>query len=77
MEMVASVIFPLVLVVGVVLALRREDIRLRRRARRYRQLEHEGIEQLRRDPFPEDKAVEGGFLREPDGARTNGDDVSS
>lgn len=75
METVASVIFPLVLVVGLVLALRGEDTRLRRRARRYRQLEFEGLEQLRRDPFPEDRTIEGGFLREPDGARTNGDDV--
>ena len=56
------------LVIALVLALRQEDMRLRRRARRYRQLELEGIEQLRRDPFPEEMAVAGGFLREPDGA---------
>ncbi len=75
METAASVIFPLVLVVGVVLALRREDIRLRRRARRYRQLELEGIEQLRRDPFPEERAVVGGFLRDPDGRPIEADQV--
>jgi hypothetical protein len=75
METIAFVIFPLVIVVGLILALRGEDMRLRRRARRYRQLEHEGIEQLRRDPFPEDGAVAGGFLREPDGAPINGDEV--
>jgi hypothetical protein len=75
METVAAAIFPLVLVVALVLALRGEDVRLRRRARRYRQLEFEGIEQLRRDPFPEDMAVDGGFLREPNGTRTEGNDV--
>ena len=75
METVAFAVVPLVIAVGLVLALMGEDIRLRRRARRYRQLEYEGIEQLRRDPFPEDKAVEGAFLREPDGVPINGDDV--
>ena len=67
--------FPLALVAALVLALRQEDIKLRRRARRYRQLELEGIEQLRRDPFPEERAVAGGFLREPDGAAAAGDDI--
>lgn len=75
METVASVIFPLLVVAGLVLALKGEDLRLRRRARHYLQLELEGIEQLRRDPFPEDGAVAGGFLREPDGGKTDGDDV--
>jgi hypothetical protein len=75
MEALASIVFPLVLVVALVVALRREDVRLRRRARRYRQLEFEGIEQLRRDPFPEEKAVAGGFLREPDGAPAAADDI--
>jgi hypothetical protein len=75
MDTIASVIFPLLVVAGLVLALKGEDLRLRRRARRYLQLELEGIEQLRRDPFPEDRAVAGGFLREPDGAPINGDDV--
>ena len=50
--------------------LRREDIRLRRAAGRLRQLELEGIEELRAvDPYPEAAEVEGGFLREPDGER--------
>ena len=52
--------------------LRRDDIRLRRAARRLRQLEHEGIEDLQgSDPFPEEAAVEGAFLREPDGERAD------
>jgi hypothetical protein len=48
----------------------REDAKLRRRARRYRELELEGIEELRRDddPYPEQGRVEGGFLREPNGS---------
>jgi hypothetical protein len=75
MESIASSVFPLALVVALVFALRHEDIKLRRRARRYRQLELEGIEQLRRDPFPEEKAVAGGFLREPDGGPAAGDDI--
>jgi hypothetical protein len=75
METAASIIFPLALAVALILGLRHEDIRLRRRARRYRQLELEGIEQLRRDPFPEQMTVEGGFLREPNGTRTEGNDV--
>jgi hypothetical protein len=76
MDAVGSVIFPPVLVIALVVALRREDIRLRRHARRYRQLEMEGIEQLRRgDPFPEERAVEGGFLREANGRPTKADDV--
>ena len=76
METVALIAFPLVLALAMVLALKREDVRLRRRARRYRQLELEGIEQLRRnDPYPEERAVEGGFLREPNGTRANADDV--
>ena len=50
----------------------REDARLRRRARRYRELELEGIEELRRDdPYPEHAVVRGAFLREPDGRRAN------
>jgi hypothetical protein len=55
----------------------REDARLKRRARRYRQLEFEGIEELRRDdPYPEDTRVEGGgYLREPDGRRLDADRV--
>ena len=55
----------------------REDARLRRRARRYRQLELEGIEELRPgDSYPEDPPIEGGgYLREPDGRRANADRV--
>jgi hypothetical protein len=55
----------------------REDARLRRRARRYRQLELEGIEELRRgDPYPEDPRVDGGgYLCEPDGRRADADRV--
>lgn len=75
MDVIASAVFPLLLVVAVVLAMRGEDSRLRRRALRYRQLQLEGIEQLRRDPFPEEKAVGGAFLREPDGAPAAGDDI--
>jgi hypothetical protein len=75
MESLASIVFPLALVAALVVALRLEDIELRGRARRYRQLEMEGIDQLRRDPFPEEKAVAGGFLREPNGAAAAGDDI--
>ena len=76
MDALASIAIPIMLVVAVVVALKREDTRLRRRARRYRQLELEGIEELRRDdPFPEERKVEGGFLREPNGARVNADAV--
>ena len=75
MENIASILFPLALVTALVLALRQDDIKLRRRARRYRQLELEGIEQLRKDPFPEERAVAGGFLREPHGGPAAGDDI--
>ena len=76
MDAVAYVALGLVLALALALALRREDVRLRRRARRYRQLELEGIEQLRRDdPYPEERPVEGGFLREPNGTRTDADAV--
>jgi hypothetical protein len=52
--------------------LRRDDNRLRRAARRIRQLEYEGIEEFQcPDPFPEEAAVEGAFLREPDGRRAD------
>jgi hypothetical protein len=69
-----------ILAVGVAAAgwaIGREDARLKRRARRYRQLEFEGIEELRRnDPYPEDTRVEGGgYLREPDGRRLDADRV--
>jgi hypothetical protein len=63
------------LVIGLGVALVRENRRLRRLARRYRELELEGIEELRRvDPYPEDR-IEGGWLREPDGSRADADRV--
>jgi hypothetical protein len=69
----------LVIVVAAALAwlALREDARLKARARRYRQLELEGIEELRRgDPYPEEPPVEGGgYLREPDGRRADSDRV--
>lgn len=68
METVAFIAFPLVFMAALAWAMTREDAKLRRRARRYRQLELEGIEAIPRDdPYPEELAVEGGFLREPDG----------
>ena len=73
----AAIALPIVALAGLAWALLREDARLRRRARRYRQLELEGIEQLRRgDPYPEDPRVDGGgYLREPDGRMANADRV--
>jgi hypothetical protein len=76
MEVLAAVIPPVVLVLALAWAVRREDAKLSRRARRYRQLEFEGIEQLRRDdPYPEEAAVPGAYLREPDGRAVDGDRV--
>jgi hypothetical protein len=73
------VVIPLVIVVAAALAwsVLHEHTRLRDRARRYRQLELEGIEELRRgDPYPEEAGVEGGgFLREPDGRRADADRI--
>jgi hypothetical protein len=68
-ELLALITLPLLVGAGLAWMITREDVRLRRRARRYRQLELEGIEELRRDddPYPEQGRVEGGFLREPDG----------
>jgi hypothetical protein len=62
----------LVAVLAAVLAvslIRREGEGLRRRSRRYRELELEGIEELRtRDmAYPEEPAVDGVWMREPDG----------
>ena len=69
----------LVVLVAAVLAgllIRGEDANLRRAARRYRELELEGIEELPRgDPYPEVRAVEGGWMREPDGRRADADRV--
>jgi hypothetical protein len=68
MEPAAFIAFALVFLVAIACAMTREDAKLRRRARRYRQLELEGIEAIpRHDPYPEERSVEGGFLREPDG----------
>jgi hypothetical protein len=49
--------------------IRREGIRLRRRSRRYRELEFEGIEELRSGDrvYPEEPVVDGHWMREPDG----------
>jgi hypothetical protein len=68
-ELLALIALPLLVLAGAAWLVTREDRRLRRRARRYRELELEGIEELRRDndPFPEQGRVEGGFLREPNG----------
>jgi hypothetical protein len=75
-ELLALVVVPLLVVAAAAWAMRREDVRLRRRARRYRQLELEGIEELRRtDPYPEHAPVAGGFLREPDGRTADADRV--
>jgi hypothetical protein len=72
-------VIPLLIVVAAALAwaVLREDARLRGMARLYRQLEFEGIEELRRgDPYPEEPAVEGGgYLREPDGRPADSDRV--
>jgi type II secretory pathway pseudopilin PulG len=68
-ELLAMIVLPLLLLAAIAWVMTREDAKLRRRARRYRELELEGIEELRRDddPFPEQGRVEGAFLREPNG----------
>jgi hypothetical protein len=64
------------LVIGLAWAVTREDAKLKRRARRYRELEFEGLDELRRDdPFPEYQAIPGAFLREPDGRPVDADRV--
>jgi hypothetical protein len=66
--MLAEVAMIVVLIALLAAFARSEDTRLRRAARRYRELEYEGIEELRpRDPYPEDVSIDGGYLREPDG----------
>jgi hypothetical protein len=57
---------------GLVLAgwlIRREGMQLRRRSRRYRELELEGIEELRAGDrvYPEAPVVDDRWMREPDG----------
>jgi hypothetical protein len=76
-ELIAAIVVGLLVVGGIAWAMTREDTRLRRRARRYRQLELEGIEELRRtdDPYPEVDRVEGGFLREPNGSAADTEQV--
>jgi hypothetical protein len=73
-ELIPAIALPLLLVAALVWTMTREDTRLRRRARRLRELELEGIEELRRgadDPYPEQGRVEGAFLREPNGRRAD------
>jgi hypothetical protein len=66
--MLAEIAMVVVLIALLAAFARSEDARLRRAARRYRELEYEGIEELRRrDPYPEEASVDGGYLREPDG----------
>jgi hypothetical protein len=66
--MLAEIAMIVVLIALLAAFARSEDARLRRAARRYRELEYEGIEELRpRDPYPEEASVDGGYLREPDG----------
>jgi len=56
--------------------MRREGARLGRATRRYRELELEGVEELRFDAvYPEVQAVDGGWMREPDGRRADADRV--
>jgi hypothetical protein len=75
-ETFAAVVLPVVLVVALAWAVAREDAKLRRRARRYRELEFEGLDELRRDdPYPEEAVVRGGFLREPDGRAVDAERV--
>ncbi|MGH2762762.1 MAG: hypothetical protein ACRDL4_03370 [Thermoleophilaceae bacterium] len=76
LELILAVGLPVLILAVLVIAMTREDRWLRRRARRYRQLELEGIEELRtKDPFPEQRAVPGAFLRDPDGRRLDADRV--
>jgi hypothetical protein len=76
MEWIAGIAFLVGLAAALGIALRHEDVRLRRRARRYRELEHEGIEQLRRrDPYPEDSVGVSKYLRAPDGTAVDADRV--
>jgi hypothetical protein len=75
-ETVATVLLPVVLMLALAWAVTREDAKLRRRARRYRELELEGLDELRHDdPYPEEGAVRGAFLREPDGRVIDADRV--
>jgi hypothetical protein len=76
MEAIAAGVFAVALALALAWAVSREDAKLRRRARRLRELELEGIDELRRDdPYPEQAAVRGAFLREPDGSAIDGERV--
>jgi hypothetical protein len=76
MEIVAAVVLVIVLLLALGWGVTREDSKLRRRARRYRELELEGIDELRRDdPYPEAAIVRGAFLREPDGRAVDAERV--
>ena len=76
METVAAIVLAVVLVLVMAWAVKREDATLRRRARRYRELEFEGLDELpREDPYPEEAVVRGGFLREPDGRAVDAERV--
>jgi hypothetical protein len=76
LEAVVAILSPTVLVLALVRGVTREDAKLRRRARRYRELELEGIDELRRDdPYPEAAIVRGAFLREPDGRAVDAERV--
>jgi hypothetical protein len=67
----------LVVAVLVVWLIRREGRRLRRRSRRYRELELEGIEELRSSDrmYPEEPVANGLWMREPDGRPADADQV--
>jgi hypothetical protein len=73
---IAVLVMLLAAVLGVFL-IRREGARLRRRSRRYRELELEGIEELRAGDrmYPEEPIVDGGWMREPDGRPADADRV--
>ncbi len=76
MEAVAVIVFVALLCPAAVWGVTREDAKLRRQARRYRELELEGIEHMRPDdPYPEEIAVRNGYLREPDGRASDADRV--
>lgn len=72
MTSLALGIATMLVVVGVMVAWAvREDRRLRRRAREYRELEFEGIEEMRRgDPYPEFGERDRSVI-EPDGTRAD------
>jgi hypothetical protein len=80
---IESVAIAVLALLGLVLAvwlIRREGTNLRRRSRRYRELELEGIEELRAGDtgdrmYPEAPAVGGAWMREPDGRAADADRV--